>query len=41
MILNIDGETYGVVAKANSKSVIWYKPTSLKELGAQTPETWD
>jgi alpha-glucoside transport system substrate-binding protein len=40
-LTTIDGETYGVVAKANSKSVIWYKPDSLQELGAETPETWD
>jgi alpha-glucoside transport system substrate-binding protein len=37
----IDDQTYGVVAKANSKSTIWYKPASLQELGAQPPETWD
>jgi alpha-glucoside transport system substrate-binding protein len=40
-LTTIDGETYGVVAKANSKSTIWYKPASLEELGAQTPETWE
>jgi alpha-glucoside transport system substrate-binding protein len=40
-LTTIDGETYGVVAKANSKSTIWYKPQSLQELGAETPETWD
>ncbi len=39
-LTTIEGETYGVVAKANSKSVIWYKPNSLQELGAQPPETW-
>ncbi|MBA3366888.1 MAG: extracellular solute-binding protein, partial [Actinobacteria bacterium] len=37
----IEGETYGVVAKANSKSTIWYRPDSLKELGAQPPKTWE
>jgi alpha-glucoside transport system substrate-binding protein len=37
----IDEETYGVVAKANSKSVVWYKPDSLQELGEQPPQTWD
>ena len=40
-LTTIDGETYGIVAKANSKSTVWYKPASLKELGAETPETWD
>jgi alpha-glucoside transport system substrate-binding protein len=40
-LTTIDGETYGIVAKANSKSTIWYKPASLQELGAQPPETWE
>jgi ABC-type glycerol-3-phosphate transport system substrate-binding protein len=40
-LTTIDGETYGVVAKANSKSTVWYRPSSLQELGAETPETWD
>jgi alpha-glucoside transport system substrate-binding protein len=33
--------TYGVVAKANSKSTVWYKPTSFQENGFEIPETWD
>jgi alpha-glucoside transport system substrate-binding protein len=36
----IDEETYGVVAKANSKSVVWYRPQSLRQLGEQPPQTW-
>lgn len=40
-LTTFDDETWGVVAKANSKSVIWYKPDSLKEIGAQPPQTWD
>jgi alpha-glucoside transport system substrate-binding protein len=28
------------VVKANSKSTIWYKPASLKALGAEVPNTW-
>ncbi|MDQ3777535.1 MAG: ABC transporter substrate-binding protein [Actinomycetota bacterium] len=32
---------YGVVAKANSKSTIWYRPTSFKENNFEVPETWD
>jgi ABC-type glycerol-3-phosphate transport system substrate-binding protein len=36
-----DGQFYGLLAKANSKSVIWYKPASFEELGVQPPETWD
>jgi alpha-glucoside transport system substrate-binding protein len=40
-LTNIDDETYGVVAKANSKSVIWYRPQTLEEIGAQPPQTWD
>jgi alpha-glucoside transport system substrate-binding protein len=32
---------YGVVAKANSKSTIWYRPSSFQENGFEIPETWD
>jgi alpha-glucoside transport system substrate-binding protein len=32
---------YGVVAKANSKSTVWYKPNSFQENGFEIPETWD
>jgi alpha-glucoside transport system substrate-binding protein len=37
-LTEVDGTTYGVVAKANSKSVIWYSPAD-KEV--QTTQTWD
>jgi alpha-glucoside transport system substrate-binding protein len=37
----IDDTTYGVVAKANSKSTVWYKPNSFEENGFQVPTTWD
>ena len=40
-LTTIDGETYGIVAKANSKSTVWYKPESLQAIGAQPPQTWD
>jgi alpha-glucoside transport system substrate-binding protein len=40
-LTTFEEETWGVVAKANSKSVIWYKPDSLEELGAQPPTTWE
>jgi len=36
-----DGEIYGLLAKANSKSTFWYKPASFQELGVEPPETWD
>lgn len=36
----VDGKLYGLVVKANSKSTIWYKPASLKALGAEVPKTW-
>jgi alpha-glucoside transport system substrate-binding protein len=32
--------TYGVVAKANSKSTVWYKPNSFQENGFEIPATW-
>jgi alpha-glucoside transport system substrate-binding protein len=31
---------YGVVAKANSKSTVWYKPNSFQENGFEIPATW-
>lgn len=38
---SVNGKQYGVPVKANSKSVIWYKPASLKALGKEIPKTWD
>jgi len=37
----VDGKFYGLIAKANSKSTFWYKPASLKAIGASVPKTWD
>ncbi len=37
----VNGGVYGLLAKANSKSTIWYKPASLKALGLDVPKTWD
>jgi alpha-glucoside transport system substrate-binding protein len=34
------GKLYGVPAKANSKSVIWYKPDSFKKYKFKIPTTW-
>jgi alpha-glucoside transport system substrate-binding protein len=34
------GRIYGVPAKANSKSVIWYKPDSFKKYKFKIPKTW-
>ena len=36
-LATVDGTTYGVVAKANSKSVVWYRPNDGK---VQPAETW-
>jgi len=35
------GKIYGVPAKANSKSVIWYKPQSFKKYHFKIPKTWN
>jgi alpha-glucoside transport system substrate-binding protein len=40
-LATFDDTTYGVVAKANSKSLIWYKPNSFQQNGFQIPTTWD
>lgn len=37
----VDGAVYGILAKANSKSTIWYKPASLAAIGMEVPTTWD
>ena len=36
----VDGTVYGILAKANSKSTIWYKPASLAGIGATVPDDW-
>jgi alpha-glucoside transport system substrate-binding protein len=36
----VGGKLYGVPAKANSKSVIWYKPNSFAKYHFQVPKTW-
>ena len=40
-LATVDDTVYGVVAKANSKSTIWYKPNSFQEEGFEIPTTWD
>lgn len=40
-LATLDGVPYGFVFKANSKSTFWYRPASLKALGATEPKTLD
>lgn len=40
-LATFEDTTYGVVAKANSKSTVWYKPTSFTENGFQVPTDWN
>ena len=40
-LATVDDTVYGVVAKANSKSVIWYKPNSFQQNGFEIPTSWD
>src|SRR5918992_2822925 len=40
-LATFEDTTYGVVAKANSKSTIWYKPNSFEQNGFEIPTTWD
>ena len=35
------GKLYGVPAKANSKSVIWFRPDSFKKYKLKIPKTWN
>jgi alpha-glucoside transport system substrate-binding protein len=37
----VDGKLYGLPAKANSKSVIWYKPDSFAKYKFKVPTTWN
>ncbi len=36
----VDGKIYGIAAKANSKSVIWYSPATFKKMKLKVPKTW-
>lgn len=36
----VNGKIYGVAAKANSKSVMWYRPDQFKKYKLTTPKTW-
>jgi alpha-glucoside transport system substrate-binding protein len=40
-LTTIDDTVWGVVAKANSKSTVWYKPNSFQENGFEIPKTWN
>ena len=37
----VGGKIYGLPAKANSKSVVWYKPQSFKQYHFKIPKTWN
>ena len=36
----VNGKIYGVAAKANSKSVMWYRPDQFKKYKLTVPTTW-
>jgi len=40
-LATVDDTVYGVVAKANSKSTVWYKPNKFQQNGFQVPTDWD
>ena len=37
----VNDELYGLPVKANSKSTVWYDPSSFEEQGFEPPENWD
>ena len=37
----VDGDLYGIMVKFNSKSTIWYRPTTFEDQGLETPGSWD
>ncbi len=40
-LTTVDGAIYGIMAKAYSKSTVWYRPASFEEMGFEVPTTWD
>jgi alpha-glucoside transport system substrate-binding protein len=40
-LATFEDTAYGVVAKANSKSTVWYKPKSFQQNGFEIPTTWE
>ena len=40
-LATFEDTTYGVVAKANSKSTVWYKPNSFSENNFEIPADWE
>jgi alpha-glucoside transport system substrate-binding protein len=38
---NVDGTQYGVPAKADLKSLVWYQPARFEEAGYEVPETFE
>jgi alpha-glucoside transport system substrate-binding protein len=38
---NVDGTQYGMPAKSDLKSLVWYQPGRFEELGYDIPQTWD
>jgi alpha-glucoside transport system substrate-binding protein len=40
-LATVDDTVYGVVAKANSKSTVWYKPQSFQENSFKIPTDWN
>lgn len=40
-LATVDGKTYGVPARANIKSLVWYSPAAFKAKGYEIPKTLD
>ena len=38
---SLNSKLYGIAVKANSKSTVWYRPSSFTEMKFQIPKTWD
>jgi alpha-glucoside transport system substrate-binding protein len=36
----VEDGLYGIAVKANSKSTVWYKPRSFRQLGVEPPTEW-
>jgi alpha-glucoside transport system substrate-binding protein len=40
-LVTIDGQVYGIPAKADLKSLVWYSPDAFEEAGYAVPQTFD
>lgn len=40
-LASVEGDTYGVFFRANTKSIVWYPVAAFEAAGYEIPQTWD